>query len=54
MEEQTKMISVVELTEKVTRLIKEEIVAIYKEEENGLQMYFVDGQRFRLVVEEIR
>ena len=54
MEEQTKIISVVDLTEKITQLIKEEIVAICKKEESELQMYFVNGQVFRIAVEEIR
>ena len=53
MEEQTNRISVVDLTEAITRLIKEEIIAIYKGGERELQMYFVHGQAFRVVVEEI-
>ncbi len=41
------------LTEEITLLIKDEIVATYVEEENGLQIKFLNGQRFRIDVTEI-
>lgn len=53
MEKQNEKISVGELTEEITLLIKDEITATYKEEENSLQMHFLNGQKFRILVEEI-
>ena len=50
---QTK-ISVRDLTEEITLLIKDEIVATYTEEETALQVHFFNGQNFRISVEEIR
>ena len=49
---QTK-ISVQELTEEITLLIKDEIVATYTEEETALQIHFLNGQNFRISVEEM-
>ena len=46
-------ISVQDLTEEITLLIKEEIVATYTEEETAVQLHFLNGQRFRVSVEEI-
>ena len=53
MEKQESRISVEELTEEITLLIKDEIVATYTEEENALQVHFLNGQSFRIVVEEV-
>ena len=50
---QTK-ISVRDITEEITLLIKDEIVATYTEEENALQVHFLNGQNFRISVEEMR
>ena len=48
MEEQR--ISVKDLTEEIALLIREEIVATYTEEENGLQIHFINGQNFHILV----
>lgn len=53
MEKQEIRISVRDLTEEITLLIKEEIVATYTEEENALQVHFLNGQNFRIKVEEM-
>ena len=53
MEKQETRISVRDLTEEITLLIKEEIVATYTEEENALQVHFLNGQNFRIKVEEM-
>ena len=47
-------ISVRDLTEEITLLIKDEIVATYTEEEDALQVHFFNGQNFRISVEEMR
>lgn len=46
-------ISVRDLTEEITLLIKDEIVATYTEEEDTLQVHFFNGQNFRISVEEM-
>lgn len=53
MEKTERKISVKDLTEEITLLVREEIVATYTEEENGLQIHFINGQNFRLSVEEM-
>ena len=53
MEKQDTKISVRDLTEEITLLIKDEIVATYTEEDSALQVHFLNGQNFRIVVEEI-
>lgn len=53
MENKQPQISVKDLTEEITLLIKEEIVATYTEEEDALQVHFLNGQNFRIKVEEI-
>ena len=53
MEVQKAKISVKELTEEIANLIKEEIVATYSGNENVLQIHFLNGQKFRVAVEEI-
>ena len=45
-------ISVKDVTEEITLLIKEEIVATYTEEDDALQVHFFNGQNFRIKVEE--
>ena len=50
---QTK-ISVRDLTEEITLLVKDEIVATYTEEESALQVHFLNGQNFRISVEEMK
>ena len=47
-------ISVRDLTEEITLLIKDEIVATYTEEETALQVHFLNGQNFRISVEEMQ
>lgn len=47
-------ITIKDLTEEITLLIKDEIVATYTEEENALQVHFLNGQNFRISVEEMR
>ena len=54
MENKQFRISVQDLTEEITLLIKEEIVATYTEEETALQLHFLNGQHFRVSVEEIK
>ncbi len=53
MEKQETKISVRDLTEEITLLIKDELVATYTEEEDALQVHFLNGQNFRIRVEEI-
>ena len=53
MEKQDTKISVRDLTEEITLLIKDEIVATQTEEDSALQVHFLNGQNFRIVVEEI-
>ena len=52
--ENNQKISVRDLTEEITLLIKDEIVATYTDEENALQVHFLNGQSFRISVEEMR
>ncbi len=47
-------ISVQDLTEEITLLIREEMVATYTEEETAVQVHFLNGQSFRVSVEEIK
>ena len=54
MENNQKQISVRALTEEITLLVKDEIVATYTEEENALQVHFLNGQNFRISVEEMK
>ena len=53
METNQPKISVRDLTEEITLLIKDEIVATYTEEDSALQVHFLNGQNFRIAVEEI-
>ena len=53
MEGQENKISVKDLTEEITFLMREEIVATYTEQENGLQVHFLNGQNFLVEVKEI-
>ena len=53
MEKQETKISVRDLAEEITLLIKDELVATYTEEEDALQVHFLNGQNFRIRVEEI-
>ena len=50
MENNQRQISVRDLTEEITLLVKDEIVATYTEEENALQVHFLNGQNFRISV----
>ena len=54
MENNQRQISVRDLTEEITLLVKDEIVATYTEEENALQVHFLNGQNFRISVEEMQ
>ena len=54
MEKQDVKVSVRDLTEEITLLIKDEIVATYTEEETALQVHFLNGQNFRISVEEMQ
>ncbi len=51
METQNK-ISVKNLTEEITLLLKDEIVATYEREENGIKMRFPSGEVFQITVSE--
>ncbi|MBQ2768852.1 MAG: hypothetical protein IJF44_02620 [Clostridia bacterium] len=53
MEKQNAKISVQDLTEEITLLIKGDIVATYTEEEDALQVHFLNGQHFRITVAEM-
>ena len=52
MNNEQQKISVKELMKEITLLIKDEIVAAYTEEEDALQVHFINGQNFRIKVEE--
>ena len=54
MEKQEEKISVKALAEEIAFCVKEELVAIYKTEEDGAQIRFTNGQKFRIFVEELR
>lgn len=54
MKKQDTKISVKDLTEELTLLIKEDLVATYTEEADALQVHFLNGQNFRISVEEIQ
>ena len=54
MENNQRQISVRDLTEEITLLVKDEIVATYTEEENALQVHFFNGQNFRISIEEMK
>ena len=54
MENNQRQISVRDLTEEITLLIKDEIVATYTEEENALQVHFLNGRNFRVFIEEMK
>ena len=54
MENDQRQISVRDLTEEITLLVKDEIVATYTEEENALHVHFLNGQNFRISVEEMK
>ena len=53
MEKQNEKISVKQLTEEITTLVREEIVATYTREEDGFTIHFLNGQSFRVKVEEM-
>lgn len=52
MKGQNARISVKALTEAIAQLIQEEIIAKYVKEDNALQVRFLNGQTFRVSVEE--
>ncbi len=54
MENQQAKISVKDVTEEITLLIKDEMVATYTKEENALQIHFFNGQSFRVAIEEMK
>ena len=54
METTMQKITVKDLAEEISLLIRDEIVATYTEEESALQIHFVNGQNFRVVVEEMK
>ncbi len=54
MENTQQKISVRDLTEEITFLITNEIVATYTEEDAALQVHFLNGQHFRISVEEMK
>ena len=53
MENNQRQISVRDLTEEIKLLIKDEIVAKYTEGETALEVHLLNGQNFRISVEEI-
>ena len=46
-------ISVCDVREEVALLVKENVVATYVDEETALQVHFLNGQKFRISVEEM-
>ena len=54
MENNQRQISVRDLTEEITLLVKVEIVATYTEEESALQVHFLNSQNFQISVEEMK
>jgi hypothetical protein len=54
MENNQRQISVRDLTEEITLLVKDEILATYTEEESALQVHFLNGQNFQISVEEMK
>ena len=54
MEHNQRQISVKDLTKEITLLIKDELVAKYTEEEVALEVHFLNGQNFRIFVEEVK
>ena len=54
MENNQRQISVRDLTEEITLLVKDDIVATYTEEESALQVHFLNGQNFRISIEEVK
>ena len=54
MENNQRQISVRDLTEEITLLIKDEIVATYTEDESALRVHFLNGQNFRISIEEMQ
>lgn len=54
MEHNQRKISVKDLMEEITLLIKDELVAKYTEEETALQVHFLNGQNFRIFVKEVK
>lgn len=54
MEKQNEKISVTTLTEELAVLVKDEMLAVCTEEESAIQLRFLNGQTFRIVVTEIR
>ncbi len=51
---QEQKISVKDLAEEVTIILKDEMVAQFVEEDDALQLHFQNGQKFRLKVEEMQ
>ncbi len=54
MEKHQTKISVRDLAEEITLLIKDEIVARHTKEETALQVHFLSGQNFRIFIEEMK
>ena len=54
MDKSQERISVRALTEEVTFLMRENVVATYTEEDEALQVHFINGQNFRIAVEEMQ
>ena len=53
MKNRNKRFTANELRRKIKFLIKNEIVAIYSEEETTLDMRFLDGRTYRISIEEV-
>ena len=54
MENNQRQISVRDLTEEITLILTDEIVARYTEEDSALQIHFLNGQNYRISVEEMK
>lgn len=51
---QEQRISVKDLTEEVTIILKDELIAQFVEADDALQIDFPNGQKFNLKVEEVQ
>ena len=53
MENQGKLTTVENLTTEIAEFLKKEIIAISEQKENSIEIRFLDGKKFRILVAEI-
>ncbi len=53
MEHKKENVTIEKVAKEIFELIRRDIVAIYKQEPQALEVRFLNGQRFRLSIEEI-